>query len=145
MATAETHLYRSVRAALFKATVDLLADDIKVALVSSAYTPSLDHTQWADVSANEITGTGYTAGGQTLAGKTVATASDVTTFDATDVTWTGLTATMRYAVLYAAVTRDSLTNPLIGYVLLDNTPANVVVSGIDWTLTWSASGVLYLD
>lgn len=145
MATAETHLYRSVRAALLKSTIDFLSDDIMVALVGSAYTPSLDHAQWDDVSTHEITGAGYTAGGQSLAGKTVSTSGDIATFDAADTTWAGLTATMRYAVLYANVSRDGLTQPLIGYVLLDNTPADVAVTGIDWTLTWSDSGVLYLD
>ena len=35
------------------------------------YAPPPSHTIWADVSANEITGTGYSAGGVTLASKTV--------------------------------------------------------------------------
>lgn len=36
----------------------------KMALVTSSYTPNVDHDTWADVSANEIaTGNGYSAGG----------------------------------------------------------------------------------
>lgn len=44
----------------------LKTDTYKCALVTG-YTPSQTaHTRWSDVSANEITGTGYTAGGNTV-------------------------------------------------------------------------------
>lgn len=145
MAAATVSLYKSARTGYFKGSFDLLDDTIKVMLVGSGYTFSADHDELADVSANEITGTGYTAGGAALAGKTVTEASGVVTFDASDLTWAGLTATMRYAVIYAAKTVDGLTNPLIACVLLDSAPADVSVTGVDWTLRWSASGILYLS
>src|SRR5262245_57830627 len=52
--------------------VDYLSDTIKVALLAAAHVPNLDtHEFLSDVSANEISGTGYTAGGATLAAKTI--------------------------------------------------------------------------
>lgn len=145
MATAATAIYRATRAALFKAGIDYLDDAIMVALVGSGYAPSLDHIAWADVAAHEITGTGYTAGGQALANKSVTVAGDTTVFDAADTTWANLTATFRYAVLYAAVARDGVTNPLLGYILIDDTPADTVVAGVDWSIIWSADGVFSMD
>ena len=48
--------------------VDFDTDTIKVALLTSSYTPDQDaHDYFNDVSSAEVTGTGYTAGGATLA------------------------------------------------------------------------------
>lgn len=121
------------------AAVHWLTDDIKAALVTSAYTPDYSaHTQWADVSANEASGTNYTAGGVTLASKTLTGGK----IDAADPTFSNVTITFRYVVLYANVTRNGLTDPLIGLYLPDDTPADIVVTASDWTLALSASGVV---
>ncbi len=58
--------------------IDLDSDTIKLALVTSSYTPDTDtHDFWNDVNSNEASGTGYSAGGATLANKAVAlTAAD---------------------------------------------------------------------
>ena len=51
--------------------VDFDTDTIKVALLSSSYTPDQDaHDYFNDVSTYEVSGTGYTTGGNTLASKT---------------------------------------------------------------------------
>jgi hypothetical protein len=51
--------------------IDWDSDTIKVALLSSSYTPNQDtHDYFDDVSTYEVTGTGYTTGGITLASKT---------------------------------------------------------------------------
>lgn len=52
--------------------IDFLSDDIRVALVTSSYTPSLAHDFWDDVVSNEVSGTGYTANGQALSSKALA-------------------------------------------------------------------------
>lgn len=55
---------------------DLISDDLRMALVTSSYTPDADgHDFWNDVSANEASGTGYTANGAALASKTLAYAA----------------------------------------------------------------------
>ena len=64
-------IYNRFLANLANKIVDWEGDDIRVALVESAYTPDKDDTQWSDVSANEASGTAYTAGGEQLTPATV--------------------------------------------------------------------------
>lgn len=121
--------------------IDLDTDTLKLALVTSSYTPSTAHDEWADVSTNEVaTGSGYTTGGVTLANP-VATNDNI---DFDDVTWTSLTKTFRYAVAYKSGSGGGLTNPLLFYILLDSTPADIVSSGSNYTIQWnSADKVFY--
>ncbi len=100
--------------------VDWVTDTIKVALVTSAYTPNQDtHDFWNDVSANELAaGNGYTTGGNALASKTRTydTASNTVRLDAADATWTfSATKTFRYAVVYKD-TGTAATSLLLAYI-----------------------------
>ena len=81
---------------------DLDTDTLKVALLSSGYTFNYDHEVFANVSANQITGTGYAAGGATLsnASVTINDTSDLVYLDGNDVVWTSSTITARYVVVY---------------------------------------------
>ncbi|MFI9490491.1 hypothetical protein ACIG8K_02785 [Streptomyces halstedii] len=112
--------------------IDLVNDTIKVALVSGSYTPNRDtHDEWADVSANEVTGTGYTAGGKTLVSKTLtySNTKDYWTFDAADLTWTSATVSFRYAVIYD----DTATGkPLLGIVDFGSQSASNQDVAIKW-------------
>ena len=63
--------YDNAKKNLWNGTVDLAADTIKVALVTSSYSPSLTADEFFDDVTNEVTGTGYTAGGATLSGQAV--------------------------------------------------------------------------
>ena len=121
--------------------INLSSDTIKIALVTSSYTPSISHTAWADASANEVTsGNGYTTGGIALANPVI-TARKA---DFDDVTWTALTKSFRYAVCYLSATRLTIVNPLLFYMLLDSTPQDVVSSGSNYKIEWSATnGVFY--
>lgn len=133
--TAYDHLWKL----LLTGGIDLDTDTLKVALVTSSYTPSTAHTVWADVSANEVaSGDGYTTGGVALANP-VATNSTV---DYDDVVWTALTKTFRYAVGYKVGTVGALTNPLLFWILLDSTPADVVSSGSNYTIQWNSTNKL---
>lgn len=136
--------YNTFNQYLMDNTIQFGTDTLKLALVTSSYTPSLSHNDWADVSANEVSaGDGYTTGGASLTGVTIS-APPIVIADADDVVFTALTKTFRYGVLYASVTRNGVTNPLIGYILFNNAPADVVVSGANWTVQWGASGFLRL-
>jgi len=138
MATTKT--YGSLITKAFNKEVDWDTDTIKVALVSSSYTPNQDsHDYWDDVSSYEVTGTGYTAGGATLASKTVGYTSgtNVTKFDAADVSWTSSTITARYAVVYLS-TGSSSTSPLIAYVDFGSDQSS---SSGTFSISWSASGI----
>jgi hypothetical protein len=101
-----------------------------------------------DVGYHEVaTGDGYTTGGATLASKTLTRSTWKTTFDAADVTFSALTKTFRYGVLYKVGTvtdpqgGPDIVNPLYAYILFDDTPADVVVSGTDYVVQWSSLGI----
>lgn len=131
-------------------TVDLAAATVKVALVSSAYTPdtssSTGHDTWSDVSANEIAnGNGYTTGGATLGSLTSTAIAGGFKFDSADPTWTasgGNIPAWRYLVMYASGSLWGKTDPLIGYMLGDATPADVAATtaGNTLTITVNANG-----
>lgn len=121
--------------------IDFDTDTIKVALLSSSYTPDQDaHDYFNDVSANEVSGTGYTAGGNTLASKTATydSANNVVILDAADTTWASSTITARYAVIYDS-TGTSSTSPLIGYVDFGSDQSST--SG-NFTITWDSTGIV---
>lgn len=111
---------------------DLLGATVKVALVTSSYTPNAannGHSLWSSVSANEIAGgNGYTTGGYTLTTDTTSLVTNGHNYDSEDPTWTasgsGIPA-WRYAVMYVSGTLWGMTNPLVGYFLGDSTPADV--------------------
>jgi len=139
MATTKT--FGSLITKAFNKEVDWDSDTIKVALVTSAYTPNQDtHDYWDDVVSNEATGTGYTAGGATLGSKTVTYTSgtNVTAFDAADVSWTTSTITARYAVIYDDTPGTNATKPLIGYVDFGSDQSS---SAGTFSIVWNASGI----
>jgi len=134
--TAYDHLWKL----LLTGAVDLDTDELKLALVTSSYTPSAAHVEWADVSANEVaTGSGYTTGGATLASP----ATTNSTVDYDDVTWPSLTKTFRYAVCYKSGSGGGLTNPLLFYILLDSTPADVISTGSNYMVQWNATDKVF--
>jgi hypothetical protein len=122
------------------AVIDFNTDTIKVALVTSAYTPSATtHDYFNDIT-SEVTGTNYTAGGATLASLTLTESGGTVTFDAADVTWsynaTGF-SNARYAIVYKS-TGTAATSPLIGYVDFGADKGN---TSSDLRIQWGASGV----
>lgn len=139
--------YNSFRKYLGDGTVDLDTHTFKVLLTSSSYTPSATtHTVKADVTNELSTANGYTAGGATLGTVTWSQSGGTVTFDAADTAWTasGGSITARYAVIYDD-TPTSPADPLVAYILLDTTPADVTATdGNTLTLQWNASGIFTL-
>ena len=135
-------VYNSYKLDALDANIDLGNDTIKIALVTSAYTPDIDTHSFFDDVTNEVSGTGYTAGGETL---TVTTSQDNTddegVFDATDVTWAGSTITARGAVVYKS-TGVAATSPLICYI--DFGSDQTSTSG-DFTVVFNAEGIINLN
>lgn len=109
-------------------TIDLDGDTFKLMLLDDGYTPSAAHDEYSDVSGDEIAnGSGYTTAGQALTSVTWGQTGGVATFDSDPVIWTasGGPITARYAILFD----DTVTgDPLIGYFLLDNSPADVTAT-----------------
>jgi hypothetical protein len=124
--------------------VDLDGDTIKLALLTSSYTPDQDaHDFFDDVSANEVAASGtYSAGGATL---TVTLTQDNTddegVFDATDVSFTSATITARYAVIYKS-TGNAATSPLI---CLIDFGSSIVSTGGTFTITFAAEGIINVN
>lgn len=128
---------------------DLLGATVKMALVGSAYTPdsgTSGHDTWSDISANEIAnGNGYATGGVTLASLAKAAVTGGFKFSSGNAVWNasgGNIPAWRYGVLYVVGTLWGLTNPVIGYFVGDNTPADVpaTTDGNPLTINCPANG-----
>lgn len=123
---------------------DLDGDTIKIALLTSSYTPDFDaHDFFDDVSANEVGASGtYSAGGATLS---VTLTQDNTdnegVFDATDVSWTSATITARYAIIYKS-TGVSSTSPLIALI---DFGSNQTSTAGTFTITFAAEGIVNVN
>lgn len=139
---ASAKAYGNLAKAAFNKEVDWDTDDIKVMLVSSSYSPNQDtHDYLDDVTAFEVSGTGYTAGGVSLTSKTLTydAANNVLALDAADVTWANSTITARYVVVYDNSGASAAAKPLIGYVDLVSDQAS---NAGNFTIQWDASGIL---
>lgn len=105
-----------------------------------------NNSVWADVSGNEVAnGNGYTTGGSTISNSTLVLSGDECTWDFDDVLFTSLTKTMRYAFIYSNKTVGAIVNPLIAYILLNTTPANVTVMDVDYIINLSSSGFIVMN
>lgn len=109
---------------------------VKVALVTSSYTPSQAHTSYSNVSAYEISGGDYTLGGVTLASKTIATVSNQLRLDGADVSWNSVPVKPRYAIIYDSTNLIESQRTLFGYMDLGT------LRGRKLRIKWPASGVL---
>lgn len=136
-------IFNSFKAKIMDGSIDLDTDTIKVALVTSTYTPNQDTHDFFDDVTNEVVGTGYTAGGATLASKAVSvdTTDNEGVFDANDVVWTTSTITARGAVLYKS-TGTASTSALIAYI--DFVTDKISTAG-SFTIAWNAEGILNLN
>jgi len=133
-------LYGSFLVKALNKEIDWDTDTIKVALLTSSYTPDQDaHDYFNDVSSAEVSGTGYTAGGATLGSKSISydNATNVIMLDAADTSWSSSTITARYAVVYDS-TGTASTSALIGYVDFSSDQSST--SGT-FTITWDSTGI----
>lgn len=144
MAEGDATVYNHAKEQFLLGNIDLVADTLRMVLLGSGYSFNPDgNNGYANVSAQEITGAGYTAGGKTLATKTVTQndGADNAKFDAADVTWTSLaTATIAHAVLYDDTPTAPVADPLlIRWEIATNSNGN------DYTLQFAGTGVLVLS
>jgi len=109
-----------------------------------------DMEYFSEVSANEVSdGNGYTIGGEEITSKAL---SQITTnpakisWDGEDVQWSGLTKTFRTGFIYK-VTDGSPGSPgndyIIGYILADDTPADINVTGVNFAFLFNAAGIYH--
>lgn len=131
-------IYERFYANMMNKEIDLEADTVKCMLLNNSHSFSATDNVIGDVSANEVSATGYTAGGATLANKSVTQGSS-TKFDADNTAWTvSTTLTAYFAVLWD----DTIaTDDLI--CCFDFGGAITVPSGT-FTINWNASGIITL-
>lgn len=135
-------IYNSFKQKIMDGSIDLDTDTIKVALVTSSYTPSQDdHEDYADIT-NEVVGTGYTAEGATLANAAVTkdNTNNRGVFDADDVTWSGSTITARAAIVY----KDSGTAATSWFIAYFDFASDKTSTAGDFTIAWNANGIVNL-
>lgn len=136
-------IYNSFKAKIMDGSIDLDTDTVKLALVTSSYTPNVDTDEfYSDVTANEVEGTGYTAGGAEITSKAVTadTTDDEGVFDGADVTWSTSTITAAGAVVYKD-TGTATESPLICYFDFGGDKTS---SAGNFVVSWNAEGILNL-
>lgn len=119
--------------------INVSADNYMVALmdihVQSATAATLKQSSdWTSVSANEVSGTGYSA--KTLTAQTVsANSGDVVYWDGSDVTWDDVTVSPYGCAIYR--TSDNL---VVGYIEFTDAP-KIAVNGTI-SIQWNANGIM---
>jgi len=131
-----------------KSIINLENTNIKISL-HSENPGDIDGEQvWGDM-INEIAGGGYTGGGKAVTGLALSNTAYDTKWDAHDIVWTSLTNTFQFAVVYIDETVDGVVQPIIAKIALDENSSgvaqDVTVVGVDYTIVWSASGIISFD
>ena len=129
-------IYTSFKEYAADATVDLDTHSFKVALMDNTHTFTATNSTWSDISANEITGTGYSAGGAALATVTWAADGTAVKWDAANTAWTTASFTAYHAVIY-----DD-THASDALVCSINFGGAQTVSAGTFTIQWNTDGIL---
>lgn len=143
MAVTASGLFYPTFSGMLKNTIalDLTAATHKVALIDNTATPDFDaHDLWADLSADEVSGTGWAAGGVLLDTPAITVSPAGTLkYDAVDVSETSVTVVdARAAVIYA----DGLADELV--VLVDFEDDYSATAGT-FEIQWNTTGIFTID
>lgn len=137
-------VYGAAAEAIHKGTLDLDTNTFRMVLVTSTHTPNQStHSTWADASANEVVGTGYTSSGKLLT-CTVTRSGLVVTFDCDDQSWTTATITAKYAMIVKDADANGTlasTDSLLCFCDLETGGGSVSSTAGTFAVTINASGV----
>jgi hypothetical protein len=115
-------------------------DEISVALLDDTYTPNqASHESWADVSAYEISGTGYTSGGQVLANKIISSNDLNVILTADNPSWDPSSLVARWLVIYKSAPEADADKLLLGYMDLEE---NLMSKNGPFEIQWNTDGML---
>jgi hypothetical protein len=64
-------IYNNVRQKALTGAINFSTDTMKMVLLNNSYIPALAHATMGDITAYEISGTGYSGGGLTISGLAV--------------------------------------------------------------------------
>jgi hypothetical protein len=117
---------------------------VKVLMVTDSETPDFNVDNFRDdVTANEVSGTGYTAGGVAITSTELTISGGVLTYDAADPSWAASTITNAMAAVgYFARGGADTADELLW--LSDFVTAASSSSGT-FTIQWHASGIWTVD
>lgn len=136
-------VYNGFKTKIQNGSIDLDTDTIRVVLLTNSYTPNIDtDLSYADISAVETSGTGYSAGGTTLSGCTVTqdNTNDRGVFDANDASWTTSTITARWGVVLKWTGTANTSWLICGF----DFGSDIASTGGTFAITWNANGILAL-
>lgn len=113
--------------------IDWANDTIVATLLGTGYTPSLTHSTWADLSANQIADAGYAP--VALTGKTSVLSAGKILWDCADISFgTNVTLTAKYvAIVKRAGGSLTGTDRIIGYCDLNDASGTATVGSINST------------
>jgi len=117
---------------------------VKVLMCTDSETPDFNADNFRDdVTANEVSGTGYSAGGVVITATEVTVSGGVLTYDSADASWASSTianamAGVGYFARGGADTADEL-------VWLSDFVTAASSSGGTFTIQWAAAGILTID
>jgi hypothetical protein len=117
---------------------------VKVLMVTDTETPDFNADAFRSaVTANEVSGTGYTAGGVAITSTELTVSAGVLTYDAADASWASSTITSAMAAVgYFARGGADTADELV--FLSDFVTAASSSSGT-FTIQWNASGIFTVD
>ncbi|MFW6272690.1 MAG: hypothetical protein ACOC2U_02785 [bacterium] len=126
---------------LFAGGYNLSADTFNCALISDdisvcATDDIREMDNWTDISAMEISGTGYDAGGTELSGTSISvdTANNIVKFDADDVVWSNSSLSARGAAIY-----ESGSNDLMGFIDFGSVKTT---NNTAFKIQWHTNGIM---
>jgi hypothetical protein len=133
-------VYNHFKTEIMKGTYDLVNDTVYAALLNSTHSFDADNNTWSTVSANEISGSGYTANGNALGSKAVTQddTDDEGVFDAVNSVWTSASFTARHCVIW------DLTATSKNICSIDFTGDQTVTSGT-FTIQWNSEGIVNIN
>lgn len=117
---------------------------IKVMMVLDAETPDFNADDFrADLTANEVSGTGYSAGGAVMTATEITIASGNLTYDGADVAWA--TSTIANAMAAAGYFARGGADTADEVIWLSDFVNPASSSGGTFTIQWAGTGIIVLD
>ena len=129
----------------FNSTRGAQTNDNTVVWLCWGICPPSQYDLWSQISAHEVVGTNY--GQKVLANPTLAELTHRrVTWSVDDVYFGEMEVTPKYAVIYRNGSENGVVNPLLCYVLLDDTGSTIPLTIENpFTLLWDANGIIKLS
>lgn len=134
-----SNIYTTGLLNLANGNVDYLTDNIAILLTDNTYAFNVAHEYVSDVSASEVSGTGYSR--KAISSKTITLTGNVVTFDCGDISYTAMSTSedLASAIFYKETGTDN-TSPLVAHIDFED----ISTSNSDINIITSAEGIFQL-